>query len=267
MQSFVEFIRMLLQRDSGLSRKSALELVNEKTIHIFRRAFTHKSANMGYDYELLETIGDSILNATIKQFLVDTKKGMNPESITRIYHNLINKKSFGNMARSLGFIQYIVCDPIELKTFETKILEDVFEAFAGTIITVINMQKGINGLGYVVVSAFMVNILSKMHIETDIRKITPFVSQLEEVSKQKGFRDIYGINSDIEIRHSEGLEDTKTATVYVVTKVIGPSGKKTTTDKEILSKYNHSNIKGAREGAAELALNNLKERYSIEWRS
>jgi ribonuclease-3 len=111
-----------------------------KTLSLFRKAFTHKSALKKYtlteSFETLEFMGDSVLGFVITKMLFDRFEKEQEGFLTKARTKLVRGNTLASIARKLKLDQWILMDDKGIRNgwnSNDKILEDVFEALIGAI--------------------------------------------------------------------------------------------------------------------------------------
>lgn len=120
-------------------------------LNLYKKVFTHPTADSQHNYESLEILGDSIVNCCIVWYLSRRFPQLNcPEGvkiIARLKINLVSKKMFADFGYKLGFWPYVSAD-MEIRQNKMKpTLEDVFEAFFGATQKLVD-EKIRKGVGY-----------------------------------------------------------------------------------------------------------------------
>jgi ribonuclease-3 len=126
-----------------LSRETLNALVGTKikTIELYQRAFTHKSALKRYSgltgsYETLEFMGDSVLGFIITKHLFDLHEKEQEGFLTKARTKMVRGKTLCEISHVLGLDKLILMDEKgERNGWNTNehIMEDVFEALVGAI--------------------------------------------------------------------------------------------------------------------------------------
>ena len=133
---------MTPQQVPALDRNEIETLVGTKIndIELYQRAFTHKSAlkryNLSSSFELLEFLGDSVLNFIITRYLIDTYQGEDEGFLTKLRTRLVRGNTLADVGRKLGLDKYILMDEKGDRNGwnnNANILEDVFESLVGAI--------------------------------------------------------------------------------------------------------------------------------------
>lgn len=198
-------------------------------------ALTHSSyANHcgGNDYEKLEFLGDSLLEAIVSINLFD-HKNLNVGELSKIRASLVSANSLSNIILKNGINEFIILgNSIKKKSLSKKILSDVFES----ILAAIYLDGGIN-----MARLFVQKFLMSDNYNLDFEKVD-YKTLLQEKVK--------GANS-------------KSVISYVVENVDGPSHKpmftmKLMIDKNVISTGVAGSKKDAEQICAHLALQKIK---------
>jgi ribonuclease III len=127
----------------ALSRDLLNTLVGTKikTMELYQRAFTHKSALKRYtgltgSYETLEFMGDSVLGFIITKHLFDLHEKEQEGFLTKARTKMVRGKTLCEISKVLGLNKLILMDEKgERNGWNTNehIMEDAFEALVGAI--------------------------------------------------------------------------------------------------------------------------------------
>lgn len=103
---------------------------------LFLKAITHKSFDDVNNYEVLECLGDGFLKGVIVNAIMDEFPDANEGYITEIRFTLENTETFSKLllnefSELIDFIRYKDIRKNELN----KLYEDIFEAFAGALLS------------------------------------------------------------------------------------------------------------------------------------
>lgn len=272
--NFVNFLRDLLQKAE--LREETIDKILDKQFYReqFEAAFVHKSydINAKKNYEKFEQLGDLVLNMAIVNYVV--KKFPVIESahwLSNIKHRLISGKSFAQIASDANFYPYIkmsdelkqdINKKIEIATEKNmnyineveeyrKILEDVFEAFVGTLQWIVDDYVSMEaGPGYAVAYSFIKKFLDKIEIPTHIEKIFDPISLVKEIYDHQRWP-----NKTSQMTKSTKNEETGMNTVIYIAPI---------KDKRVFLGRGESFDKTeARRKAAEKTLEILKNKYNI----
>ena len=156
---------------------------NISNLSIYQNAFIHKSicgknSNEYTDIldtpiisnERLEFLGDAIMGSVVGCYVYERFDNVDEGFLTRIRTKLVNGKQLSKFSRLLNFERYILISKhVEDKCNgrqNDKLLEDLFEAFIGSIYLDFNRystNKSIdyNSLGYQYAATFIINVIEK----------------------------------------------------------------------------------------------------------
>ena len=125
-----------------LDRGEVENLVGTKVVNLalYQQAFTHKSALKRYtleeSFETMEFMGDSVLGFIITKFLFDRYQDQQEGFLTKARTKLVRGNTLAGIAGKLEMDRFILMDEKGERNGwvrNTKVLEDVFEAFVGAI--------------------------------------------------------------------------------------------------------------------------------------
>jgi len=125
----------------SVAQLNALVGTKIKTIDLYRKAFTHKSALKRYSgltgsYETLEFMGDSVLGFIITKHLFDLHEKEQEGFLTKARTKMVRGKTLCEISKVLGLDKLILMDEKgERNNWNTNehIMEDAFEALVGAI--------------------------------------------------------------------------------------------------------------------------------------
>ena len=189
-QEFKEFIISLLKL-GRLTEKRIEEFTDKKSMKQFRTAFIHKSYDSEDNYELAEFLGDAVGNNCIAFYLKKRFSEITSTTfITALKHKYISKAALFEMAKNEGFLKHILYgqemrsivnskNPSNHKDYRSM-LEDTFEAFIGTVVTVID-GKTRNGVGNPIACNIINSFISKIDISLDSEAVFTDKQRLKEV--------------------------------------------------------------------------------------
>ena len=101
--------------------------------------------------------------------------------VARLRINYGATKSFAEIARNLGFWDYISCNLESRQKKMKPLLEDVFEAFLGVIELIIDEELGITGPGFFIVYKILENIFNNVHISLKYEDLYDAKTRLKEL--------------------------------------------------------------------------------------
>lgn len=268
---FRQFITSLLKRGK-LNKKHLEEYTDEEGMKKFQTAFTHKSFDRENNYELVELIGDVVVNYSIINYIREwDPKIVSVKYLTRLKHNITSKKELAKIAENAGFLAHIKMSDELKETFEQivngkrirdedymSVLEDTFEAFIGTVKILVDERTGFEGAGVAVAYQIIKSFLQTMDISLQYEKVFDAKTRLKELCDKRG----WVFNRNIILTREVKTDEEK----YYETTIWGyPYGNKRQEDanKEKLA-FVKEHLKGdSQNKAAEMALHVLKSRFGI----
>jgi len=163
MDSFKSFLKKILQAiGPHLWEKLESILLDESSLQLYQKAFTHVSFDSVNNYEVYEQLGD----ITVNKFLVwyfhnrfTTANGvglfnspLGVKVVARLRIKYGSKQFLSDLADQLGFWEYARVGEVVSIGKRMSILEDIFEAFIGVTEFIIDrrFQNGSQtvGMGY-----------------------------------------------------------------------------------------------------------------------
>jgi dsRNA-specific ribonuclease len=104
-----------------------------KNPHYLQTALTHRSyQNSRENYELLEFLGDSIVNFLVVSFLVENYPHYKEGVLASIKAYLVSEEFLASMAEELELDKYVRISG-KRRTVSSSVLSDLFEALLGAI--------------------------------------------------------------------------------------------------------------------------------------
>ncbi len=104
-----------------------------RNLHHLQTALTHRSyQNSRENYELLEFLGDSIVNFLVVSFLVESYPDYREGLLASIKAYLVSEEFLSAMAEELELNKYVRISG-KRKTISNSVLSDLFEALLGAI--------------------------------------------------------------------------------------------------------------------------------------
>lgn len=198
---FKKFVSNILQKFGKLSSKSVDKYTSADNLRELMTACTHWSFDFDNNYEFYEILGDSTLNNVIVWYYVrifPELQKMSKERSTYILAKLkikgIQKVQFAQFCDDLGlseYIRYRELHYVELpKKVEKQInkdismKEDVFEAFFGSLNSIINTEED-GQLGFIVVNQIITEFLDSIgmgkNLTLEPRQLEEGISMLKEI--------------------------------------------------------------------------------------
>lgn len=187
-----KFISIFL-RQANVKDEYIKEFTSDINMIEFTKAFTHPSYDPENNYELLEFLGDTIVNASIAFYIkYRFPKIINVGWLTRLKHILVSKKTLALLSEKHGLSNYIrygdsVKDEIEkdpdLKTNKTylSMLEDVVEAFFGCLMNVIQSSGRLIGVGFEISNSIIWSFLDPLEISLKYEDVFDSVTRLKQL--------------------------------------------------------------------------------------
>jgi dsRNA-specific ribonuclease len=180
---FKELISTLL-RKGGLKSKYVKMLTDAEAMRIYGCAFTSELVDPDNNYQVLEQVGDLSGNKFIVNYMyerfpqLDCAEGV--KVVARLRINYGAKESFCEIARKLGFWEFISATN-DLRQRKMKpLLEDVFEAFLGATERILDKRKRV-GVGYAIVHDILTSIFNDMNISLRYEDLYDSKTRLKEL--------------------------------------------------------------------------------------
>ena len=180
---FKELIASLLKR-GGLKNRYIKMLTDDDAMKIYGCAFTSELVDPDNNYQVLEQVGDLTGNKFIVNYMyerfpqLDCAEGV--KVVARLRINYGAKESFCEIARKLGFWNFISATN-DLRQRKMKpLLEDVFEAFLGATERILDKRKRV-GVGYAIVHDILTSIFNEMDISLRYEDLYDSKTRLKEL--------------------------------------------------------------------------------------
>ncbi len=117
-----------------------VKLVNKSAMKVWVKVFTHRSYDPGYNYEILERIGDKILDVVFTDYLRQRYKGdINEGEIAELNRAYMSKDFQSKLSRLYKFNYFVRTNTSKV---DINIEEDLFEAFIGGLFDASNIAFG-----------------------------------------------------------------------------------------------------------------------------
>lgn len=182
-QEFIDLIKGFLKKGK-LPDKYIETIVTPTTMQLWNTAFTHKSADQKNNYEFIEILGDSILNASIVTYMDERFPNIRSPSgvqvMGRLKINYVSQQSFYMIARNLGFWPYITASVEKRKRLMKSFLEDCLEAVFGLITLLLNTRV-MKNIGFAIVPDIVKNLYSDIDISLDYYKLYDSKTILKQI--------------------------------------------------------------------------------------
>jgi ribonuclease III len=147
-------------------------------IKYYRKAFTHRSANITddkgnpFNYERLEFLGDAMLGSVIASFLYKEAPSGDEGYLTKMRSKIVSREHLNELGRDFNLIQFVE-SKVAPTHFGENIHGNIFEAFIGAVY----LDKG-----FTYCETFIENKIIKPYVDLAILegKITSYKSLLIE---------------------------------------------------------------------------------------
>lgn len=180
---FKALITGLLKKGKLKSKYIAM-LTDPEAMKLYGNAFTSELVDPNNNYQVLEMVGDLTGNKFIVNYMynrfpqLDCTEGV--KVVARLRINYGAKQSFSEIARKLGFWDFISATN-DLRQRKMKpLLEDVFEAFLGATERILDKRKRI-GVGYAIVYDILSSIFDDMDISLRYEDLYDAKTRLKEL--------------------------------------------------------------------------------------
>jgi len=159
-------------------------LLSEESMELYGQAFTSDTVNEQVNYQYYEQLGDVSGNKFIVWYFYNRfpqlKCSEGVKVVARLRINYGAKQSFFEMAKNLGFWDFISASNDCRQRKMKSLLEDVFEAFLGVTEEVLDKTFNI-GLGYCIVYVILENIFNRMDISLKYEDLYDSKTRLKEL--------------------------------------------------------------------------------------
>jgi dsRNA-specific ribonuclease len=180
---FKNLIKSVLKK-GNLKNRYIEMLTDDESMKVYGDAFTSDLVDPVNNYQVLEMVGDLIGNKFIVNYMYQRFPQLNCSEgvkvVARLRINYGAKQSFSDIARKLGFWDFISATN-DLRQRKMKpLLEDVFEAFLGATERIIDQRKRI-GVGYAIVYDILASIFDDMDISLRYEDLYDSKTRLKEL--------------------------------------------------------------------------------------
>lgn len=167
-------------------------LLDDYAMEQFGNAFTCDSVDPENNYQVMEQLGDLSGNKFIVGYMyarfpqLKCSSGVKIVARLRIVYGA--KNSFSLLGEKLGFWPFISATNVQRERMKKSLLEDVFEAFLGTVESILDMRLTI-GVGYAVVYSILKSLFDEMPISLEYENLFDAKTRLKELfdtNKQLG---------------------------------------------------------------------------------
>lgn len=244
-EKFINMIKALLEKANIVPKYMKL-LLSKESLEEYGKAFTDSTAEAINNYEVYEQLGDLSANKFIVSYMYKRfPKLRQPQGVRVVARLRINygaKQTFFEIARNLGFWEYVSASQKKRDHQMKALLEDSFEAFIGCTEFLLDCYFR-PGVGYAIVHDILSSIFDKIDISLKYEDLYDAKTRLKELFDIK--RETLG-----KVKYEDTFNDDgkRFSQVYAIL----PSGQRKRIGQGI------ANIKpDAQQKAASNALNNL----------
>jgi len=188
---FRNFIQTMLRR-ANINQQYRELFTNADGMQLFLTAVTHQTHDSENNYQELEFIGDGIIKGILSQYIPRrfpnlvsgkySKKGTGEGALSKTRRLLEQRKTLSDFGLKLGFWDYVRADEETLTKLRKETLEDVFEAFVGALVEIVDQQIK-RGLGYYYAYNFVTSNLDEITIDISKETLDDPITRLNELYK------------------------------------------------------------------------------------
>jgi dsRNA-specific ribonuclease len=182
-EEFRTLIRSLLVRGK-LVPKYIDQLMTEKSMEEYSKAFTAESADPENNSEVYEQLGDVTANKFIVWYMYKRFPQLmcteGVKVVARLRINYGAKQSFYNIANNLGFWKFISASDEDRSRKMKPLLEDSLEAFIGVTEYLLDTNFR-QGVGNAIVYDILANIFDEMPISLEYEDLYDAKTRLKEL--------------------------------------------------------------------------------------
>ena len=231
-------------------------------------AFTSSTVDPIHNYEIFEHLGDLSANKFISMYMFQRFPQLNHpryvKIVARLKINYGSKQSLFEFARRLGFWPYISASTEFRQKRMKSLLEDVFEAFLGTLEWIVDKHTKVIGSGFVIVYKILESLFDDIDISLDYDKLYDPKTRIKELFDM--YEEKIGVLQYKDERdENTGIRYCKAYRVmnpvFFVNKVTGKEDKKRIISgtKILLGQGYAPLLKNAQQFAASMAIKTLKK--------
>jgi len=164
-----------------------------KDLHYFKKAFTHSSVKKElngkpFNYERLEFLGDSLLDAIVSAYLYDKSPDGDEGYLTKMRSKIVSRENLNKVGKDLKLIQ-LVDSNVKKKRFGDNIYGNLYEAIVGAVF----LDKGFYGAERFVEKTLLKKYVDLKRLEG---KITSYKSVLIEFCQKKKLNFKFNIQEE-----------------------------------------------------------------------
>ena len=159
-------------------------------LNLYTQAFTHKSFDPARNYEILEFYGDSIIAATVVEYLFHRYSlDFNQGELSILKNQIVSTHYLAKFAQYFEFQQFIRMHPTHTKP-HLNVLEDCFEAFTAVIALDLSYQNAKDFVYFCI--DHLVNYSSLIHHNRNYKDMI-----LHHFQRQNWALPIYEIDTEL----------------------------------------------------------------------
>lgn len=111
-----------------------------KSINLYKKAFTHKSAHEAEHNERLEFLGDSILNSIISEYLFNLYQNKNEGFLTQMRSKIVSRESLNRLGKKM-LLKDLMDYKNNVNFKNSSVLGNTFEALIGAVYLDLGYKK------------------------------------------------------------------------------------------------------------------------------
>ena len=137
--------KLTVEEEKFLKKLKQIIGYKPKDLHYFKKAFTHSSVNKEingkpFNYERLEFLGDSFLDAIVSSYLYDKSPNGDEGYLTKMRSKLVSRENLNKIGKELELTK-LVNSNVKKKRFGDNIFGNLYEAIVGAVF----LDKGYYG--------------------------------------------------------------------------------------------------------------------------
>lgn len=154
-----------------------IKLIDSESMREWQNAFTDKSydPNLGFNYEVLEKIGDAAVKLTFNRYLLQLFPDIDQMELSEMTAYYLSKEQLADISKSLRLGDYARTRLPK----DTHLYEDILEAVFGALITVGDRAFQV-GVGYILIYNLTVGIWNKRKLSLSVATGMP-KTQVKEI--------------------------------------------------------------------------------------
>lgn len=185
---------------AGINTEHQQTFTDQNGMDIFTKAVTHPTFDANKNYQELEFIGDGIIKGILSQYIPrrfpdlasgktqHSRKGTGEGVLSKTRRFLEQRKALSDFALKRGFWEYVKADDETKEKLRKETLEDVFEAFIGALVEVVD-ERVMQGLGYLYAYRYVKESLDEIEIKISAETLDDPITRLNELYKANELKD------------------------------------------------------------------------------